>query len=88
MSKSNFESGGSSSSNNTTKCRYYTHIYRKSGVVAYPVMQVYGSLALEDNSEVGEVEQGRSSILCVCTSAFLPPDKEVEPQEHAMGPIV
>ena len=26
----------------------------KGGVVAYPVMQAYGSLAMEDNLEVGE----------------------------------
>ena len=29
------------------------------GVVAYPVMQVCGSLALEDNSEIGEAVLGR-----------------------------
>ena len=40
------------------------------GVVAYPVMQAYGSLALEDNLEVGEVVLGRCSISCVCASAF------------------
>ena len=32
------------------------------GVVAYPVMQAYGRLALEDNSEVGEAELGRCII--------------------------
>ena len=37
----------------------------KGGVVAYPVMQAYGSLALEDNSEVGEAVLGRCSISCV-----------------------
>ena len=42
----------------------------KGGVVAYPVMQVYGSLALEANSEVGEAVVGRCSISCVCNSAF------------------
>ena len=40
------------------------------GVVAYPVMQKYGSLALEDNLEIGEVVQGRCSISCVCTRVF------------------
>ena len=39
-------------------------------VVEYHVMQAYGTLALEDNSEVGEVLLGRCSISCVCTSAF------------------
>ena len=29
------------------------------GVVAYPVMQVYGSLALKDYSDVGEAMLGR-----------------------------
>ena len=39
---------------------------QQDGVVAYPVMQVYGSLALE---EVGEAVLGRcryGSISCVC----------------------
>ena len=39
-------------------------------VVAYPVMQAYGSLALKDNSEVGEAVLGRCSRSCICTSAF------------------
>ena len=42
----------------------------KGGVVAYTVLLAYGSLALEDNSEVGEAVLGRCSISCVCTSAF------------------
>ena len=29
------------------------------GVVAYPVMQAYGRLALDDNSEVGEGGSGQ-----------------------------
>ena len=40
------------------------------GVVAYPVMQTYGILALENNSKVGEAVLGRCSISCICTSAF------------------
>ena len=40
------------------------------GVVVYPVMQVCGSLALEDNLEVDEVVLGKCSISCFCTSAF------------------
>ena len=50
-------------------------------------MQVYGSLVLEDNSEVGKAVLGRRSISCVCTSAFLLPTKEADPQ-LAMGPSV
>ena len=42
----------------------------QGGVVAYPVMEEYGSLALEDNSEIGEAVQGRCSISCICTSAL------------------
>ena len=30
-------------------------LFRKGGVVAYPAMQMLGSLALEDNSVFGEV---------------------------------
>ena len=37
----------------------------KGGVVAYPEMQAYGSLALKDNSEVGEAVLGRCCIFCV-----------------------
>ena len=44
--------------------------HSQGGVVAYTVMQAYGSLALEDNSEIGEAVLGRCSISCVCTSAF------------------
>ena len=32
------------------------------GVVAYPVLQAYGSLALKNNSEVGEVVLDMSNI--------------------------
>ena len=43
---------------------------------SYPLMQAYVSLALEDNSEVGEVLLGRYSSSCICwelevTSAVL-----------------
>ena len=55
------------------------------GVVACPVVQTYGSLALKDNSEVGEAVLDRCSIFCVCTSAFLLPAKEADPQ-LAKGP--
>ena len=37
----------------------------KGGVVVYPVMQVYGSLTSEDNSEVGEAMLVRCSISAV-----------------------
>ena len=43
---------------------------QQDGVVVYPVIQVYGNLALEGNSEVDEAVLGRCSISCVCTSAF------------------
>ena len=39
-------------------------------VVTYAVMQAYGSPALEDNSEAGEVVLGRGCISCVRTSAI------------------
>ena len=39
-------------------------------------MQVYGSLVLDDNSEVGDAVLGRCSISCVYTSAFYLPAKE------------
>ena len=42
----------------------------EGGVVVYPVMQATGSLALEDNSEVGEAVLDRCIIICVCTSSF------------------
>ena len=48
-------------------------------------MQAYGSLALENNSEVGEAVLGRCSISCLYTSAFKLPAKEADPQ-LAMGP--
>ena len=60
-----------------------TPYIRIGGVVAYPVMQAYDSLALEDN---GEAVLGRCSISCVCTSAFKLPAKEADPQ-LAMGPF-
>ena len=57
------------------------------GVVAYPVKQVYGGLALEDNSKVSDAVLDRCSISCVCTSAFYLPAKEVDPDPKlAMGP--
>ena len=39
-------------------------------VLAYPVKQVYVSLASKDNLEVGETMRARCSISCVWTSAF------------------
>ena len=45
-------------------------LIKKGGVVAYPVIQAYGSLALEANLKVGEAVQGRCSISCVCVRAF------------------
>ena len=41
------------------------HLVKKGGVVAYPVMQAYGNLVLQDNSEVGEAVMGRCSISCI-----------------------
>ena len=38
------------------------HAFLYGGVVAYPVMQAHGSLALEDNPEVGEAVLGRCII--------------------------
>ena len=35
----------------------------KGGVIAYTVMQAYGSLALEDNLEVGEAVLDRCCLL-------------------------
>ena len=43
-------------------------------------MQMLGSLALEDRSEGAEAVLGRCSISCACTSTFLLPTKEVDPQ--------
>ena len=42
-----------------------TWLKYEGGVGAYPVMQVYGSLVLEDNLEVSEAMLGRCSIFCV-----------------------
>ena len=39
------------------------YIRQEGGVIAYPVMQAYGSLALEDNLDVNEALLDRSSIL-------------------------
>ena len=52
----------------------------KGGVVAYPVIQAYGSPSLENNSDVCEAVLDELSISCVC----LVPDKEADPQ-LAMG---
>ena len=49
------------------ECNVY---YKRSGVVAYPVMQAYGSLALEENLEVSEGVLNRCSISRVCTSTI------------------
>ena len=51
----------------------------------FPVMQAYGSLALEDSLEVDEAVLGRCRISCDCTSAFKFPDKEADPH-FAMRP--
>ena len=40
-------------------------------VVAYPIMQAYDSLTLEDNSEVGEDVLGRCTIV-VAASVSVP----------------
>ena len=52
--------------------------------VAYPVTQVYDSLALEDNLQVGEAMLVKCSISCFCTSIFQLPVKEAD-QHLAMG---
>ena len=39
----------------------HPHVRIQGGVVVYLVVQAYGSLALEDNSEVGEAVLGRCS---------------------------
>ena len=57
----------------------------ESWVIAYPVMQVYTIVALEDNSDVGKAGLGRCSVSCICTSAFKLPAMEADPQ-LAMGP--
>ena len=59
--------------------------FLKCGVVAYSVIQVHGSLALEDYLEVGALVLGRCSISCVCTSAVYLSAKEGDPQ-FAIGP--
>ena len=45
-------------------------IVYEGGVVAFPVLPVYESRALEDNLEVGEAVLATCSISCVCISAF------------------
>ena len=62
-----------------------TICYRPGGVIACPLMQVTGSLALKDNSEIGAVVLDWYSISCICTSIFQLPAKEADPQ-LAMGP--
>ena len=62
-----------SSINSTTSFKLSGSIREQAKVesVVYLVVQAYGSLALEDNSEVGEAALlDRFSISCVCTSAF------------------
>ena len=56
----------------------------KGWFVAYPVMQAHGSIAWEDNSEVGKAVLGRYSTSCVC---YLPA-KEAGPQQLVMGDLV
>ena len=48
------------------------------GVIAYPVMQAYGSLAFENNSEVGEAMLIRRSISCVCPSQKVDPHLTID----------
>ena len=45
-------------------------------------MQVYGRLALEDNSEVGEVVLGKCSISCICTP--VPSSSQPKKQTHSL----
>ena len=42
----------------------------RGGLIVYSVMQAYGSLALEYDSEVDEAEMDKCSISCVSTSTF------------------
>ena len=46
------------------------HPKSRGWVIVCPVMQVYGSLVLEDNLEAGEAVLGRCNISRICTSAF------------------
>ena len=55
----------------------------EGGVVAYPVMQAYGSLALEENSEVGKAVLDRHSTSISCPSGSQP--KKADPK-ITMGP--
>ena len=48
------------------------------GVVAYPVLQAYGSLALKDISEAGGMVLDKCSISCICTSTFILPARAKE----------
>ena len=61
------------------------HGIHKGRVVVFPVMQAYGNLGLEDNSEVGGVVLGRCSISCVCTSAFYLPTSQEADSQHSMS---
>ena len=61
------------------------HVQYLGGVVAYPVMQAYGSLALVDNLEVVWAEAGCRFDSYACTSLLWLPIKETDPQ-LAMGP--
>ena len=55
--------------NNYLSCA--TSLFIEGGVVAYPVMQAYGSLALEENSEVNE------AVLVKWGSQLLFPDRPI-----------
>ena len=52
----------------------------QDGVIAYPVMQVHGSLPLDDHSEVGEDVLVVRSISCIYISTIYHPAKETGPQ--------
>ena len=57
---------------------FYRDVPSIGGDILCPVIQVYGSLELEDNSEVGDAALDRCSICCVCTGAIYLPANEVE----------
>ena len=52
----------------------------EGGVVAYSVMQVYGSLALEDNSKIGEAERH----IAFPASAPMPSSSQAKKQIHSL----
>ena len=55
--------------------------YRPDGVVEYPIMQMYCSQAMEDNSEDDEVVLDKCSISCICLLQYhLAPAKAADLQ--------